>query len=84
MPEILRGGVPLTFRSGDRQCHETLQHVYAKEGVYVVPNGHVLVVSVYGPAPSGGRSERREFPAGTRFRLVRSGSVYQRAVTEIL
>jgi hypothetical protein len=82
----IRGGTPRSFAAGRRGGFENLLEVYGGhyEGrALVVPAGHVLVVPEYGSGPDSLPETRHEFPAGTRFRVVSSGSPGFRAVTDV-
>ncbi len=86
MSEIIRGSRPRTFPVGVYQSNATLKKVYADLHVgkiITVPEGLVLVVPEHGGWESP-KEVRREFPAGTRFRLLLSGDPHTLSVTEIL
>ena len=84
---IIRGSKPRSFPVGVEHSRSTLLRVYGsgyEEGVvYTVPEGEELVI----PEHDGWVSPRETlhvFPAGTRFRLVHIGDLWQLSITEIL
>ena len=70
---IIRGSKPRSFPTGQPQVSSTLRRVYtSRDGEQAVQDGEVLVVPEHGGF-DGPPEGRREFPAGTRFRVLRDG-----------
>lgn len=84
----IHGSRPRTFPSciPDHQRNRySLIRLYSSEGVEsTVPDGEVLIVPEHGSGCDGVETVRHEFPAGTKFRLVRSGNPREVSITEIL
>ena len=87
MTTIIRGSTPRTFAASNVGGHVTRwygRHDCAAGEVHTVADGQVLVVPEHGAGLDCLPETRRIFAAGTRFRILRHGSIDQTAVTEIL
>lgn len=87
MTTIIRGSTPRTFAASNVGGHVTRwydRHDCAVGDVHTVADGQVLVVPEHGAATESLPCTRRMFSAGTRFRVLRHGSIDQTTVTEIL
>lgn len=86
MSKIIRGDRPRSFPIGAPQCFQTVKVVYGKdfEGRWeVVPTDQVLVIPEYEGGSHEGQTIRHQFPAGTRFRVVRAGNHHLVSITEV-
>ncbi len=75
----IRGGKPQAFSVVESR---RLRRIYAAVGrLETVPTGQILVI----PEANGWGCDPvlREFPAGTRFRLIQDGDPHRVSITEI-
>lgn len=79
----ISGSPPRSFWLGTLPGFDTLVTVYAKKGVYIVPEGQYVIIPEHGDWSDNDPTVKHRFEAGTTFQVVNGGSPYTLAVTDV-